>query len=84
VLRERNGTLVCVPLDSDNGDVFDARRRYVTRDPAGRVESETEETEEATSDDSAFNDAQMDAERQRELAYQDYIRDVSSRWRSWK
>jgi hypothetical protein len=36
---------------------------------------------DAASDSSAFADAQMDAEQQRELAYRDYIRDVSSRWR---
>jgi hypothetical protein len=79
VLRERNGSLVCVPLDSDNGDVFDARRKkYVSRDPAGRVLEETEETEEAAAD-SAFALNQGGDAQQR--AYDDYARELSQRWR---
>jgi hypothetical protein len=84
-LEQRNGRLVCVPDrdDDSDDDVFaDAtrRRKYVTRDPRGRVESETEETEEEAAD-SAFNDAQIDAEQQRELAYQDYAKSISRAWK---
>jgi hypothetical protein len=80
-LQRRGGQLVCVPIDSDNGDVFDARgrKKYVTRDPAGRLQSETTEEEEEATSDSAF--ALNQQLNDRELAYEDYARELAQKWR---
>ena len=40
-----------------------------------------DEDEDTAFDDSAFNDAQMEAEQQRELAYRDYARELTRAWR---
>jgi hypothetical protein len=40
-----------------------------------------DEDDNSAFDDSAFNDAQMDAEQYRELVYQEYARSISRAWR---